>query len=57
MFLPTDKGINSAFSKNTNKDGIKGHCDTHFFQVGSVVYLNDVEAEGGLLQFGQVVII
>lgn len=41
------KGVNSIFSKNSFDDSIKGHCDTHFFQVGSVIYLNDVEVGGG----------
>ncbi|PHS04190.1 MAG: hypothetical protein COA88_14000 [Kordia sp.] len=46
-FMPIYRGIYPIFSQNSTEDRIRGHCATHFFQVGSVVYLNDVEVDGG----------
>jgi hypothetical protein len=46
-FMPIFRGLYPIFSQPADKCRIKAHCDTHFFQVGSVMYLNEVGTEDG----------
>ena len=46
-FMPIFRGLYPIFSQAPGKCRIQAHCDTHFFQVGSVMYLNEVSTNEG----------
>ncbi|TGY90113.1 hypothetical protein E5163_03005 [Marinicauda algicola] len=46
-FMPIFRGLYPIFSQPREVCRVRAHCDTHFFQVGTVMYLNETGPEDG----------
>lgn len=46
-FMPIFRGLYPIFSQPRELCSVRAHCDTHFFQVGTVMYLNETGPEDG----------
>ncbi|MCJ7872291.1 phytanoyl-CoA dioxygenase family protein [Phaeobacter sp. J2-8] len=47
IFRPMLRGLYPIFSQPEKSGPLRGHCDTHFFQVSCVIYLSDTDANDG----------
>lgn len=46
-FMQVFRGLYPIFSQPAAPGQVKAHCDTHFFQVSSVIYLSDTDVNDG----------